>query len=221
MIFDQLTLQSRNLMQLKIFYSEVLGCPLKNSASKEFQLQIGTTTLTFEEQALATPYHFAINIPANKIEEAADWLRQRVEILPGKDGEIVDFSSWKAKSVYFYDSDKNIVELIARERIGKQTQNTFEANQFLSISEIGIPVENILHTYDQLSAIAPFPVFSGSFDTFCAIGNDEGLFIVIDKNKKDWFPTHDPAPSSGFKISGTQQPHAFQFYFKDGTVKAF
>jgi len=218
MLINRLTLYTSGLDEMKAFYKNVLDCLIIAEEKTRFAIQLGITELIFEENDRAQPYHFAINIPSNQIEHATRWLRNRCEIIPGPDGEIVDFSSWKAKSVYFYDPDKNIVEFIARERLEINAEPPFDSDHFLSISEIGMPVENIAQTFRSLIEISEFPQFSGSFDTFCAIGSDEGLFIVIDKNKKDWFPSHDPAHSSAFKIIGMTNGQPFQFSFREGVV---
>lgn len=218
MRITRLILYSPGLAEMKSFYKNDLNCRISFEEKERFAVQLGATQVIFESDKNAQPYHFAINIPSNQIEHATEWLRNRCQILPGPDGDIVDFSSWKAKSVYFYDCDYNIVELIARERLETNTEPPFNSSYFLSISEIGMPVENIEKTSRSLNAISEFPLFSGSFDTFCAIGNDEGLFIVIDKNKKDWFPSHDPAHSSNFKISGRNNAQPFQFSFRHGAV---
>lgn len=218
MTIQELSLCTCNLQKLHSFYSETLGCETAFEIETSFRIQIGDTTLTFTERETATPYHFAINIPSNQIQGAVDWLKQRVSILPGYGSEIVDFSSWKAKSVYFYDSDRNIVELISRERLNVHRNDSFDAAQFLGISEIGLPVEDIESTYSTLKTFAPFPIFSGSFDTFCAVGDDQGLFIIIDKNKKDWFPTEDPANSSDLEIFGKNNGTIFRFHFRSGKI---
>lgn len=218
MTINQLKLRTPDLQRLERFYADVLGCSVRSQTDDRLAISIGSTVLIFEYDIAATPYHFAINIPANQIEKAAQWLRERVAILPGKDGDIVDFRSWNAKSVYFYDTDKNIVELIARQLIGQQNDQPFSANQFLHISEIGMPVDSILNAYNQISHCAPIPIFSGTFDTFCAIGSDEGLFIIIDKNKKDWFPTRDRAHQANFELSGSEQNRDFSLSFQNGNI---
>lgn len=219
MIIESLQLYSRDVKSLKAFYQQILGCTVLTEEHQQFELKMGHTVLRFEEHPDATPYHFALNIPSNQIQAATGWLREHVDILTGPDGEIVDFSSWKAKSVYFYDADQNIVELIARERIGVYRDDSFDMKQITGASEIGMPVSDIKSTFRNLCNLAPFPVFSGSFEVFCAMGDDEGLFIVIDKDKKTWFPSDDVAYSSGFKVMGKQSNASFSFEFKNGRIK--
>lgn len=216
----KLSLQSTNIAAQKHFYNEVMGCELLEEGEKHFDLKIGETTLRFEENVEASPYHFAINIPSNQIEAALEWLKERVEVLPVDGEEIVDFSSWRALSLYFYDEDRNIVEFISRERINQRVSKPFSANQLLSVSEIGMPVSDVKQAYHDLAKLVgpSLPLFSGSFDVFCALGDDYGLFIVIDPKKKDWFPNDDPAPASDFNISGIENGAPFSFQFRNGKV---
>jgi hypothetical protein len=58
------------------------------------------------------------------------------------------------------------------------------------------------------------PIFDGDFSSFCAVGNDEGLFILINKNEKKWFPTNDVAYTSDVIVKGD-----YNFAFKNGKIK--
>ena len=65
---------------------------------------MGSSELIFAETTANQPfYHYAINIPANKIEEAKAWLSNKVKLLWMEDykNDIADFVNWRAKSVYF------------------------------------------------------------------------------------------------------------------------
>ena len=63
----------------------------------------------------------------------------------------------------------------------------------LEISEIGLPTVNIEETYRKLKNQMGLTIYIGSFDDFCAIGNEDGLIICIDQIKKKWFPIYDEA----------------------------
>src|SRR5688572_609590 len=122
MIIEKLIIYTRKLQELTEFYQNILGLTLLDKTKNSIDLKIGYTSLTIFENALATPYHFAINIPANKDKEALQWLKQRVTILTNDGQELIDFKSWNAKSIYFYDTDSNIVELIARKNLKTETE---------------------------------------------------------------------------------------------------
>ena len=56
-------------------------------------------------------------------------------------------------------------------------------------------------------------VYDGNFERFCAIGDEHGLFIVINKAVKDWFPTNDKAFSSEFEMEMVQNQKSFRIEF--------
>lgn len=200
MQFKELTLLTTNLEGQQAFYTKTLDCPLIAKTPTSFTIQIGGTSLQFKQSTNAYPYHFAINVPAFQENETLEWLQKKVAILPFQGKEIVDFSNWNARAIYFYDPDKNIVELIARRNLKRQAPLPFSAKSFLEISEIGMPVTNVEAAFNQLQTHLGVTVFDGSFDKFCAVGEEQGLFIIIDKAKKDWFPLNDKAFSADFDL---------------------
>jgi len=51
------------------------------------------------------------------------------------------------------------------------------------------------------------------FDRFCAVGDENGLFIVVNNELKKWFPTGDLIEQSDFKIRGD-----FNFNYTNGEI---
>src|SRR5215510_667136 len=141
MLVKKLVLQTAYLKTLEEFYSSILELTAKRINENEIEVNIGGTALIFSEANEAEPfYHFAINIPCNKIEEARTWLSGKVKLLWMDDykSDIADFANWHAKSVYFYDPAGNILELIARFDLNNEADDDFSSKQFLSISEVGL-----------------------------------------------------------------------------------
>ena len=153
-------------------------------------MQIGNSTLQIEQATAGEPfYHFAINIPSNKIEEAREWLKSKVKLLWMEDykSDIADFVNWHAKSVYFFDAAGNIVELIARFDLRNETDEMFSSSQFLSINEIGIVFrESDIEQYTEAiltqSQLGYF-LKQSPMKQFKAVGDDEGLFIIVTDNR--------------------------------------
>jgi len=219
MQFKKLTLLTANLAAQHHFYNQILGCPIHSEAATSFTLQIGQTTLQFKSSPIAKPYHFAINIPAFQENEAFAWLQKRVTILPFQEKEIVDFKNWNAKAIYFYDADKNIVELIARRNLKQIGTLPFSANSFLEISEIGMPIVDIATTFKKLQHHLGVSIFDGNFDKFCAVGGEQGLFILINKNKKDWFPLNDKAFCADFELQVNWLNQQKVVHFRKGQLE--
>lgn len=218
MKIQELTLYTSQLQKQKQFYKEVLELQLIHQSLTSVSFKLGRSLLHLEYKPDATPYHYAINIPANQEEAALQWLKARVDILKDENYEIQDFNDWNARAIYFYDEDQNIVEFIARKTLNNGSEKTFDSNALLEISEIGIPSENIKNIYSQITDHVPLEIYDGGFDRFCALGDEHGLFICINKNVKDWFPTNDKAYSSEFHIRLVHQDIEVAFQFVNGYI---
>ena len=219
MKISTLKIHSSDLAGQTQFYSEVIGLELIQKSDSQVTFRTGKSKLVLSQDDGFRPYHFAFNIPANREKEALKWLRDRVEILDFEGREIQDFDSWNAKAIYFYDADKNIVEFIARKNLPNQSDDKFGSGSLLEISEIGMPVDDIETAYNAINKIAQLKVYDGDFQRFCAIGDETGLFICIDKEKKTWFPTGEHAFSSDFEIEFAESGQVFKAEFKNGEIK--
>lgn len=166
------------------FYRDVLELDISNFTEDSFEVKTGFSTLIFQKNKNSTPYHIAFHIPALQEKQALEWLKPKMEILKDWKDEIIDFSSWKAKSIYFYDADKNVLEFISRKALFPSKNGIFSAKNILGISEIGSATNNVLQKFDFLNKHFSLKKFTGNYETFCATGDDEGLFIVVDKNRK-------------------------------------
>jgi hypothetical protein len=193
----KLVLETRDLVLVSAFYERVLEIPAFQG-KEFFMLPFGETDLIFRQAAgqFNPFYHFAINIPANKIEEARNWLSGKVELIWMEDykSDIADFVTWNARSVYFFDVAGNIVELIARFDLDNSTVEPFSANQFLSVSEVGLVfTENEIgdRTTDFTNRYS-LPFFSKQLpeQQFKVLGDDLGLFIIVSEHRS-WYPTND------------------------------
>ncbi|WP_149273913.1 VOC family protein [Pareuzebyella sediminis] len=218
MVIKKLKLYTPRIREQTRFYSEVLGLGIQKTSVSEFTFKIGDSLMTMIEKREAKPYHFAINIPANKAEEALNWIKSRVAVLKDGHNEIQKFEAWNAKSIYFYDKDKNIVELIARKNLNNDKEQEFESCQFLELSEIGLVTNHIEQQFDVLNKTAKMTIFDGTFERFCAIGDEKGLFICIDPSKKDWYPNGDKPFSSDFEIEFMERDIPYKAPFKKGIL---
>ena len=199
MKIQALTLYTSNLKNQLSFYEDTLGFEVLEKTSSSFTLIAGSSRLTFISSESATPYHFAFNIPAHQEGAALTWLKERVAIIKYEELEIQEFSDWDARAVYFYDADNNIVEFIARRRIAEQIPEPFTAQSILNISEIGLVADDIESIYKKLNALG-VEIFDGNMHRFCAAGDDNGLFIIINPNVKNWFPKDEKAYYSPFEV---------------------
>ncbi|TGV01226.1 VOC family protein [Flavivirga rizhaonensis] len=215
MKIKEIILFTANIQRQKQFYKTVLEFELVLDSEEKISFKTGASVLSFvyDEKAVNSS-HFAFNIPSNQQQEALQWLQERVQILPDDDNLISDFKDWNAKAIYFYDADKNIVEFIARKNIDINSRNSFSSKNILSLSEIGIVATNLETVYNSINSIKNIPVFDGNLARFCALGNEEGLFILINKTIKKWHPTQEEAFTSNFIIKGD-----YNFSYENGEIK--
>lgn len=206
MKITKLILETADTSTLASFYTRVLELSVERQ-STHFSTQIGTTQLTFRQAAegFQPTYHLAFNIPANKISEAKEWLSQKVDLLWMEDyqSDIADFVNWNAKSIYFFDTVGNILELIARFDLQNESEEPFSEQSFLSVNEVGlvfppeqfdIAVSDLLQRFDfsYFSKQPPLPQFR-------AIGDDEGLFIAVPAERQ-WYPTTAPSKTAPTEV---------------------
>lgn len=213
MKIEELEIYTTRLAEQKNFYREILELEILNENQISFEVQLGFSILKFVYKKNSTPYHIAIHITDKQEEKALDWLKSRGKILKAGNDEIIDFSNWNAKSVYFYDKDLNIMELISRRDFIKSESSEFSSKNLLGIAEIGLATNDLNDKFQFLKDKCKLQVYGGDCKIFCAIGDDQGLFITIDKNLKDWFPTGDKAFSSNFRIKFQNKGKRFELQF--------
>ena len=103
----KLTLFSAQIEKQAHFYSKVLSLPKIGQKKDSVSFMVGDSVLKFCYRPEIKPYHFAFNISSNKAQDAMKWLTNRVELLSYEGKKIVNFHSWDAEAIYFYDSDSN------------------------------------------------------------------------------------------------------------------
>lgn len=193
MHLHQLTLYSSAPDQLLAFYHNRLGFGIDDSGARHFTLRAGYSLLTFRPSERPAYYHFAFNIPGNQIREARDWLEQRTELLRDGATAIIDFSNWNAEAVYFADPAGNIVEFIARRDLSLHSSAPFDVSAIEGVSEIGLPVEHVGVSFRRLHRATGIERYWGDDTHFCAAGDPHGLFIIVDRTSKTWYPSDRPA----------------------------
>lgn len=186
----ELRLKSGDLKAAHDFYQGVLQLPVLYETAVELAVQAGATRLIFEYEAgWQGKYHFAFEIPENQIAIAAEWIEGKATLALLPDRVIFKSSDgWNAEMVYFYDTEGNILEFIARHRQPNATNAPFSARSILSISEIGLATTDVPALETWLCETLGIRVYDppGS-STFTAVGDELGLFIVV-KEGRGWYP---------------------------------
>jgi catechol-2,3-dioxygenase len=133
--------------------------------------------------------HFAVNVPPDRFEEAVAWGRTQAELIQ----DDVPFEMWRARAAYYFDPAGNLVELIARERAPGD-------ELLLEVSEVGLPVADVGAAVAFLEAELGLPHFSGDRESFSAVGDDRGLFILVPVGRA-WLFTDRPASDAPVRVT--------------------
>lgn len=193
----EVELLSNNLALTEKFYTEVLGLQpyLKHHQSALF-FMVGYTRLIFRKAENINPvYHFAIDVPNNLFKEAYKNIKQKVSLLDidGVD-DIAHFTNWDAESFYFYDNNRNIVEVITRYGNAAHASPPFSSASYIALSEISIVTADVPALARRLQKEHGIPAFyrQPPSGTFTVSGDDNGLFILAQKGRES-YPVKDKA----------------------------
>ncbi|MDR7316979.1 VOC family protein [Brevibacillus nitrificans] len=199
MMIRKILLQTRRLEELKHFYTAVLQFPLREDKADIFSVEVGATQLTFQKQKesdSAPFYHFAFGISEKGFDPCYQRLKAQGCTLMNQKGREVEISyMWKGKQVYFEDPEGNIGEVLA-----------FAADSdalWLSVQEMGLPVENVKDAAKQLSAIPT--EYTQESESFSFYGDQQGVFVLV-KKSRPWYPTDRPATIHPMEIEVDSGP---------------
>ena len=187
----RLKLLTHKLQEEKEFYSQILGFELIEESLHHFTVQVGWSELTFEKSVTSHTYHYCFLIPSNKLNEALEWMKNRVEIVEDQEmNQIQLFESWNAESFYFFDKSGNLAEFIVRNDLDNKLDEGFNISQVLCLSEIGVPVKDIARTSQYLNQQMGVEIWKGDVERFAVVGDQDGLLLLPNYEvKKSWFPT--------------------------------
>ena len=203
MNIHELELLTDSITETELFYNNIVGLKTVSKNNSSVSFAAGATQLTFRSSENINPvYHFAFDMPNNKLLEAFAWIEKKTEILEIVPPEkIADFYNWNAKSFYFYDNNGNILEIIARFSLDNASEKPFDGSSILSVSEIGFVTKNVSKLSDEMFNKYGLSGFSKQpkLEKFIVLGTDTGLFILVEENR-DWYPTHQKAKSFWTKV---------------------
>lgn len=191
-LFQRIELETTCIEPQMAFYTGSLELKLVESGEGSFAVQCGQTILAFTQVEDTQPrqYHFAIDIPTNKLGEALEWAKVRFPVATKSDGTATyTFESWNARAFYFLDAERNVLEFITRANSPSDSPEPFSSDQILYISELGVVTDNVVATANELKdnlGLHCFPDPSQEPNPeFQAMDSDAGLFIVV-KAGRSW-----------------------------------
>lgn len=176
------------LAVMAAFYKDVLEMNVQLSKGKLIVHAGGTKIEFTPAEGKSKPYyHFAFNIPENKILSARNWLGERTKLAvtpasnraKGYPNEIMPFDFWNSHSIYFWDPAGNILEMICRHDLKNGTKGEFRGDEILYASEIGFVTEDVNDLAGQIKSTFQLSQYRGGGDSFRAIGDETGLLILF------------------------------------------
>ena len=200
--------------EMKEFYHDSLGLPVVEESPERLTIDAGLTRITFLK-AMETDgnpfYHFAFNIPENKILAAHQWQKKRSPLLPIPESlrderyphDVVNYSHWNAHSVFFFDPAGNVVEYIARHDLKNAAAGDFGSEDILYASEIAFVVDDVESTATKLKEVAAAEQYRGASDQFAAIGDEHGLLLVMKRGRMISFDSPQKKSVSVFATNVT------------------
>lgn len=208
-------LSAAPLASMKDFYHRLLGLRIVDDQPERLTIAAGATKLSFTP---AGPndgqpfYHFAFNIPENKIEAAWRWQKDRTPLLPiparlrdpKYPDDVVNYAHWNAHSVFFFDSAGNVVEYIARHDLKNEVPGDFGTEDILYASEIAFVADEVLAMSGQLQEIVGIPPYRrGGDENFMALGDDHGLLLVMKRGRVISFDAPEKKAVSVFRTAAS------------------
>lgn len=199
-----LRLLAPDLEKARQFYEKTLGLAVEEEGEFSIVVRAGASRIIFDEWKVwhwprdkgpppAPFYHVAFNIPENQLDAALEWARARFPILRNNNGtEVYHFETWNAHAFYFYDPAGNLLEFIARHTLPNASAKPFGPESIGEVSEIGLVFPDVPAAVDQaIAALGVQPYLGRRSDTFTALGDERGLFIMV-KTGREWLGSNRP-----------------------------
>jgi catechol 2,3-dioxygenase-like lactoylglutathione lyase family enzyme len=197
----ELTLATADVADQAAFWGETFGLPVRERGGA-VEVSLRHSTVRFEEAAVGSDSrcHFAINIPAGSIEDAAAWVEEQHEVLAFhgdpdvQEGATIVHTDRGASAVYFLDGGGNVVELIANDHVDHRPDVAFGPQSLIEVAEIGVASEDTEATRAAIQEALSAEILWGGRDgsLLTAIGDDHGVVIVAPVGR-GWIPVGLPA----------------------------
>lgn len=193
MHLKEVHIRCSSLRSMYAFYRNQMGmhCGL---TKERLVVDAGTSKLIFmPKKNFYGGYHYAFAIPERAMDAALLFLKKQTSLFYSYDDDsyVAVFRKWKARSVFFSDADGNVVEMIARQGEGAFDGEIFTSEAILGLAEMGLGCSDPRLLSMKLRADAALELFDKGSDSFKAVGNKDGLFI-LSSPERNWYPSTLP-----------------------------
>ncbi|MGE6780964.1 VOC family protein [Ensifer adhaerens] len=200
MRISRLILPASDVSKSAAFFRDVLELPTVGNS-----IQAGWSEIQLIPAVEEAPrgVHLAFNVPFERFDTAAAWLKGRTPLQRerGGDERFVLEGDWQSMSIYFDGPDNAVLELIGRRRlIDPAGKRPFSGADLSCLSEVGIPSDDVEGMVAEAVWTFGVGTIGPASSSFAAIGNDEGMLIAVDPNRA-WFPEKRQRPgANGLEI---------------------
>ena len=202
------------LDEMRDYYCKTLGMTLARETESELEIRAGQTQITFAraDSAAGAPfYHFAFNIPENKIKAAHDWQADRGPLIPTPiymqdrnfPKTVRHFRNWNAHSVFFWDPAGNIVEYIGRHTLKNAAKGPFTPADIHYASEIAFIADDVPAMAESIEQHFGLPQYLQGSAAFRAIGDEHGLLLVFKRGRTSGAAIKNPKKYDVFPVEAT------------------
>lgn len=185
------------LADLKRYYHDLLELEILEDEPNRLTVAAGRTPITFTPvgpDGGEPAYHFAFNIPENKIFRAREWQLRRSPVLKRRPDafshaefeDVTDFWHWNAHSIFFEDPAGNLLEYIARHDLKNAGSGPFTSQDILYASEIGFIADDVPAFGEELQEGTGLDLYFGGSDRFRAFGDPNGLLLILKEGVQGW-----------------------------------
>lgn len=190
MRFDAVELSVPDLEAARAFYTGVLQLP-ELPAESGLAFAAGHTRLALRRAPAAEQprYHFAFSVPLARFDAARRLVAAHTPLITAGGDEVIVHASWDAVAFYFRDPAGSVLECIARRREPADDPQAPQAPGIGSVCEVGVVVDDVpamAATLRGALGVAPFRGSEG--ETFTALGEEDGLLIVV-QGGREWYPS--------------------------------
>jgi catechol-2,3-dioxygenase len=190
-----LQLPVSDVAQIGGYFAEVLQLPVQDDV-----VRIGWTALQLRpaDDDPIGGVHLAFNVPADRFNAATEWVLARTPLQRNAAGEthFTFGGRWDSESIYFDGPDGLILELIGRRRLPASGRvGAFHGSELTCVSEVGLPTADVAALGARAEAAFGLGYLSPPVPHFAAVGDDEGLLIVVDATRR-WFPEQKVLPNA-------------------------
>jgi catechol 2,3-dioxygenase-like lactoylglutathione lyase family enzyme len=198
------------------FYRDVLQLPVEGT-----RVRVGWSEIELiPADGVVGCVHLAFNVAPDRFEDAERWAIERAPLLQDMHGttRFPLSRGWDSESVYFAGPDAAVLELIARRRLPAPTpvQGPFHGSELLCVSEVGLPSADVSGVTRSVGNHFRMPPLEAPTPVFAPLGDDEGLLIVVDHERR-WFPEQRRLPwARGVRVQVQGPPPGLCLYDAQG-----